>query len=40
VVKQLTGNPIQVWSCILGDLDIEQMKELGLALHDLDTTRE
>lgn len=47
VIKQLTGKPIQVkhihgngWSCILGDLDIAQMKGLGLALHSLDTTCE
>ncbi len=47
IIKQLTGKPIQVkhihgngWSCILGDLDMGQMKGLGLALHSLDTTRE
>jgi hypothetical protein len=47
VIKQLTGNPVQFkhihgngWGCIIGDLDMGQMKGLGLALHDLDTTRE
>ena len=46
VVKQLTGKSIQFkyihndrWGCILGNLDMRQIKELGLAMHDLDTTR-
>jgi hypothetical protein len=45
VIKQLTGKPAQFkhihdngWGCILGDLNMEQIKGLGLSLHDLDTT--
>lgn len=47
IIKQLTGQPIQFkhihgngWGCILGDFDKGQMKGLGLAIKDLDTTRE
>ena len=46
IIKQLTGKPVQFkhihnngWSCILGDFDLGQMKGLGLALYNLDTTR-
>ena len=47
VIKQLTDKPVQFkhihgngWGCIVGDLDMGQMKGLGLALQDLDTTCE
>ncbi|CAB5201833.1 unnamed protein product [Rhizophagus irregularis] len=36
-VKHIYGNE---WSCILGDLDMGQMKGLGLSPHSLDTTCE
>ena len=47
VIQELTNKPLSIyhihkqgWECILGDLDIAQAKGLGLALYELDTTKD
>jgi len=47
VIQELTNEPLSIyhihgkgWECILGDLDSRQAKGLGLALYELDPSKD